>query len=482
MTRAVSQEEARLMRKTQRLWDQLLQTEERAREIMLETERLRRAKDEAKELVSRRHPNLFRDASATDYMDDLDSLSGAAVNSHDSYLNKDLLDIRELLRRHSRDSAGRGDGGSTALEARIERLRRDVEAASDRSSQDDGAATVAWPKDCVPVPVETFKRLLADAAAAADATNKRGGRKKKTRHEPAAAPAVMPGMSSGDENPGGGGGGGGDSTSNDVADLSSQENEEDLNPKKLIGHPDRSPQPPQGALIVNAASMGRSVLGAEHPSPPHTQQHRQPLPLALPKQVQKAASSIEKEEISSRQSASGAENSAEDKAKRIANKPQPLSPVVKIATTRDEERPSHESTSKVGVESSHRKASTTTEDTTPDENFMLNSEDGNGKLYSSATSDEVRPSKPKAKSSSSSEPDMESDQRQKKPANPLLDYYAKNGPAEGAKKPPASSSALKLGASDTDETPSSGNMKKQLYDEVVSGPEASGDEEDDFWS
>ena len=39
MTRLVSQEEGRLLRKSQRLWDQLVQTEERAREIMLEYSR-----------------------------------------------------------------------------------------------------------------------------------------------------------------------------------------------------------------------------------------------------------------------------------------------------------------------------------------------------------------------------------------------------------------------------------------------------------
>ena len=107
MTRLVSQEEGRLLRKSQRLWDQLVQTEERAREIMLETERLKRAKDEAKELVARKHPHLFRDASADCEDDDfaLRSFSSAG-HSRDSYLNQDLREIRDMLGRHGRTGEG----------------------------------------------------------------------------------------------------------------------------------------------------------------------------------------------------------------------------------------------------------------------------------------------------------------------------------------------------------------------------------------
>ena len=118
MTRLVSQEEGRLLRKSQRLWDQLVQTEERAREIMLETERLKRAKDEAKELVARKHPHLFRDASSANYEDEDDfalrSFSSAG-HSRDSYLNQDLREIKDMLGRHGRTGEGRGGRGSSFL-------------------------------------------------------------------------------------------------------------------------------------------------------------------------------------------------------------------------------------------------------------------------------------------------------------------------------------------------------------------------------
>lgn len=108
------------------------------------------------------------------------------------------------------------------LICRIERLRREV--SESQRQQMPSVPANAWPKDCVPVPVETFKRLLADAAAAADAAasaanNQKGKKKKK---QPTMPMPMGAGSSSGEENIGGVGNGG-DDTSHDVADLSSQE-------------------------------------------------------------------------------------------------------------------------------------------------------------------------------------------------------------------------------------------------------------------
>ena len=173
MTRLVSQEESRLLRKSQKLWDQLVQTEERAKEIMRETERLRRAKDEAKLKVMRKHPHLFRPQDDLD--DDLRSLSSAG-HSHDSYLNEDLREIKNMLTRPNEGAAAAaaaaGRVGSSGVEGQIERLRREAASgASDPMAAAPAPAASAWPADCVPVPVETFKRLLADAAATADAAS-----------------------------------------------------------------------------------------------------------------------------------------------------------------------------------------------------------------------------------------------------------------------------------------------------------------------
>ena len=168
MTRLVSQEESRLLRKSQKLWDQLLQTEERAKEIMRETERLRRAKDEAKLKVVRKHPHLFQPLQVQDDLDDdLRSLSSDG-HSHDSYLNEDLREIKDMLTRPNEGA----DAAAAGVERQIERLRREAASgASDPMVAAPAPATSAWPADCVPVPVETFKRLLADAAATADAAS-----------------------------------------------------------------------------------------------------------------------------------------------------------------------------------------------------------------------------------------------------------------------------------------------------------------------
>ena len=101
-----------------------------------------------------------------------------------------------------------------------------------------------------------------------------------------------------------------------------------------------------------------------------------------------------------------------------------------------------------------------TSSTTPDENFVLNSEDGNQKLYSSATSEEEEKGPPPA-------------------AVPAKPIRTERGQIDvGSERP--KKTALRLGASDTEA--SSGDMKQQLYDEVVSGPETTGEDDDgDFW-
>ena len=475
MTRLVSQEEGRLLRKSQRLWDQLVQTEERAREIMLETERLKRAKDEAKELVARKHPHLFRDASSADYEDEDDfalrSFSSAG-HSRDSYLNQELREIKDMLGRHGRTGDGRGGHGSDGgVGARIERLRREVSGASNPAAAVNAApatAVSAWPEDCVPVPVETFKRLLADAAAAAVKSRRRGGRDHMGHDGRHRRESVNGRGSSGEDSRLGVDGG--DDTSHDVADLSSQEAEEDAAPRKIeIGHPDDD-RPPrdrkararqQPAAMTPAPRYARRKLdGAEKaivpPKVPSKRETHPPQPSDQAADGQRAVSAAE-EDISSRRSASGAENSAQVDLP-LSNA---LLPEVR-ARKEDEEVEEHFANNARHYEDVARRASKgETSGTTPDENFVLNSEDGNQKLYSSATSEEEAAAGNKMRGSSPSKPQIE---------------RARMDENERPKK-----TALRLGQSDT-EASSGGDMRQKLYDEVVSGPETTGDDDDgDFW-
>jgi hypothetical protein len=81
----------------------------------------------------------------------------------------------------------------------------------------------------------------------------------------------------------------------------------------------------------------------------------------------------------------------------------------------------------------------------------------------------------------SGNPDQAPEKKESKksaiPSNPLLEYAKKK---EEKKK----TSALRLSQSDTSDTSAAaGNeLKQALYDEVVSGGEDDGDNEEDFWS
>merc|ERR1719471_638572 len=98
---------------------------------------------------------------------------------------------------------------------------------------------------------------------------------------------------------------------------------------------------------------------------------------------QGAVSAVD-EDISSRRSASGAENSARVDLP-LSNA---LPPDVR-AREEEEEVEEHFANNASHYEDVARQASKEeTSGTTPDENFVLNSEDGNQKLYSSATSEE----------------------------------------------------------------------------------------------
>ena len=505
MTRLVSQEEGRLLRKSQKLWDQLVQTEERAREIMQETERLKRAKDEAKALVARKHPHLFRDASA-DYDDDDDDLGlrsfSSAGDTHDSYLNQDLRDIKNMLNRPGRMDDGRGRGGGGAgsnggggVEARIERLRREVSGASNPAAAVTAAptATMGWPADCVPVPVETFKRLLADAAAAADAATvikshrgheiDRDGRRRRRV-------SANGRNSSGDESRLGMEGG--DDTSHDVADLSSQEAEEDARTarKKLvnIGHPDdgaeiatrdrdaRARQLQQPPVTPAPRYVRRKLDGADNASvPPKVTSKKLPPPPPPRAQTVDDRATVTADDISSRRSASGAENSAQVYIARSDSNPLSGSPSPerKAPEAEADEEEHFANNARHYEDAARRRSKEETSSTTPDENFVLNSEDGNQKLFSSATSEEEEEEEEEAGGNrKGSSPAV--------PTKPHTERVRTDKRKEERSEQP-NKSFIRLGHSDTEG--SSGDMRQKLYDEVVSGPETTGDDDDDgdFW-
>ena len=93
MAMSVVNEEQVLHRRSQALWDHLVKTEHRAKELAQETQRLKRIKDEAKALVMEKHPDLFQ--ASEDYLGGYgDPLSD---DSQHSYMTQDLREIRDLL-------------------------------------------------------------------------------------------------------------------------------------------------------------------------------------------------------------------------------------------------------------------------------------------------------------------------------------------------------------------------------------------------
>jgi len=167
MATLISEQERRLERRTQALLDHLARTERRAEELKRETERLRRIKDEAKELVARKHPELF----GREYDDDgpEESLSEGHPTT---FLSRDLLEIRQLLGEgRRRERRGSSNSAVNSLDRHMANIRREAGVGSSRHSNDPvnaavGAPTLAWPADCVPVPIETLKRMMAQAATA----------------------------------------------------------------------------------------------------------------------------------------------------------------------------------------------------------------------------------------------------------------------------------------------------------------------------
>lgn len=96
MGSSVLNEEQQLHRRSQALWDHLLQTEHRAQELAQETQRLKRIKDEAKALVMNKHPDLF--PASQDYMGGGGGFGDPlSDDSQTSYMTQDLREIRNLL-------------------------------------------------------------------------------------------------------------------------------------------------------------------------------------------------------------------------------------------------------------------------------------------------------------------------------------------------------------------------------------------------
>ena len=175
------------------------------------------------------------------------------------------------------------------------------------------------------------------------------------------------------------------------------------------------------------------------------------------------------DDISSRRSASGAENGAQVNLPRS----NPPSPDIKVREEAEEEEEEEHfaNNARHYDHAANRMSKEESSTATPDEDFMLNSEDGNQKLYSSATSEEQAEDARKSPSSP-----------QALPTKPMTDFASRkvtsNKSTERSKKP---TTIVRLGQSDDTEE-SSGNMRQKLYEEVVSGPETTGDEDDaDFW-
>ena len=148
------------------LFEQLLATERRAAELKEETERLRRIKDEAKQLVMAKHPYLF--AEVEEGNNNLfDSMTTSQSEDEPSFLTKDLRDIRGLLA-----PASKAANDESNYVKKLRKLQSDVNGAEkgyyppqQQNPPVGGALGSNWPANCIPVPIETFTRLVAESEA-----------------------------------------------------------------------------------------------------------------------------------------------------------------------------------------------------------------------------------------------------------------------------------------------------------------------------
>ncbi|XP_059088863.1 uncharacterized protein LOC131884973 [Tigriopus californicus] len=213
-----------LEQRTKLLWDHLLDTERKAKEMEQETERLRKIKDQAKEIVMERHPYLFLDelprAESPEFLSD----------ESQSYMTRDLKDIRDMLRP---TKAKEPDSYMSQLQRLRDGLTTPGNVAAKPSQSKNELGPYLWPENCIPVPIETFKHLMAESSKA-----------KRTRPPSSdSGPAEPPGdqdreVLKGANSPYG------DDTSIDIADLS-QEN-------AVQGPPEtpKEPEPPQSPRRV----------------------------------------------------------------------------------------------------------------------------------------------------------------------------------------------------------------------------------------
>ncbi len=347
MTGVMSDQELRLERRSQVLWDQLMRTERRAEEMARETERLRKIKEEARQMVEAKHPHLFngRRREEAEEGGEFESLSeGSLANS---FLSKDLKEIRDLLgaggatRRRSRD---------LHFNAHMANVEREAGVGSSRHSHDgrgggagnDAAAAAMWPKNCVPVPLETLKHMMEEIAAAASLSRNNG--------RPAGGKVVMGEydvrQEAWMESAEGGGAAGNnspsnnnDDTSNDAVDLSQENNEKEEEEEKKV----------------------QSVVATEvKPSPPP--------PRAVPRNSLLKAES--------------------NQAKEVVVQVHPPLPERREGEGAAAEPPSPPLPSRSPSSSSDPNRRKTDSSREPDENFVIASDADNEKLYSSATSED----------------------------------------------------------------------------------------------
>lgn len=170
MASYLTEQELMLERKTQHLMEQLRQTEHMAEKMRQESDRLRRLKDEAKAAIQKRHPYLFNtETGSVQTKSDL----YPEFSTHQSTVAKELLEIRHMLKNRDDDSL------EEKFETHIRNIRREAGVGSSGHEDDgggvdelldqggllsgDGDQLMLWPRDCIPVPRETFKRILAQA-------------------------------------------------------------------------------------------------------------------------------------------------------------------------------------------------------------------------------------------------------------------------------------------------------------------------------
>ncbi len=344
MTGLISEQERRLEGRARDLWERLARTEARAGELARETERLRTAKEEAKRRVAERHPRLF--ATTREDYDDESLMSEAAGG--------DLGEIREMLLR----GRGREESGTAERYGdHMANIRREAGVGSSRHSHiggGGGGIAAAWPEDCVPVPVETFKKMVADlsAAAALNSKEKETGNKQQRRREVESprvdtAEAAVDGdmrlllqLSPKSNN---------DDTSNDAAELSQENNDDDDEEEEKVTAPPPAAAPRRNhkAKRVDAKLSREQEAAAPPPS--------------CTREVE------------------GAEEEREPKL-------QPATTTIKRATL-PRPPPPDPSSSSTSSEIRVGKPRSSESSREPDENFVLESDAGAAdKLYSSATS------------------------------------------------------------------------------------------------